>query len=105
MRYDWQVPAPPPSSWNDERLNQGFADVHKDIDELKMDIRVIAPLVGNVAGITARVDAITRDLTKVEGAVKDYVGRSVTKQLVVVSTPLFLTAVGVLIGLLSGKLG
>ncbi len=63
------------------------------------------PLVKDVSGLQESASALRRDVTRIEEAVKGYVNRSVTKQLVIVSTPLFFGAVGLMAALLSGKLG
>lgn len=70
--------------------------------ELKNDISALEPVVGDVRALNARANTIERDLGRVEVDVKAYINRSVTIKLVVLSTPMFLGAVGLIITLLKG---
>ncbi len=91
--------------WPDVALDERFRSVDKDLVALDVQIRAVAPLVKDVSGLQEAASALRRDVTRIEDTVKGYVNRSVTKQLVIVSTPLFFGAAGLMVALLSGKLG
>lgn len=90
------------SPWTTERLDDAFSAVREDIAELKSDIRVFAPMVGDVQTLTSRADTLAADVGKVELAVQKYVNKSVTRQLIIVSTPLFLASFAFVVALLTG---
>jgi hypothetical protein len=100
--YAPQVPANSPNPWTTERLNDAFDTLREDVGELRSDIRVIAPLVGTVSGLEQRANALARDVDKVELAVQKYVNKSVTRQLIIVSTPLFLASFTFIVAVLAG---
>ncbi len=91
--------------WPDVALDERFRSLDKDLSALETQLRAVAPLVGDVHGLTEAAASLRRDIVKLEDVVKSYVNRSVTKQLVIVSTPMFFGTVGLLVALFSGKLG
>jgi hypothetical protein len=99
-------PMPDPASvttWPSDRISERFAAVDADLSRLEQDIRVYAPVVPVLSEAVSRLKTDVQDL---EAEVKVIVNRSVTRQLVIVSTPLFFAAVALIITLLSlGKLG
>lgn len=117
--YSWHMPDDPTyelgryperaqltdTHWPDVALDERFRSVDKDLVALDVQIRAVAPLVKDVSGLQEAASALRRDVTRIEDTVKGYVNRSVTKQLVIVSTPLFFGAAGLMVALLSGKLG
>lgn len=79
-----------PTEWSDNRLNEAFNRLEKAVE--------------------ARVSKETYEHLKVDveelkADVKNIVNRSVTRQLIVVSSPLFLASVGLLIGIFTGRVG
>lgn len=78
------------TEWSDNRLNEAFNRLERAVE--------------------ARVSKETYEHLKVDveelkGDVKNIVNRSVTRQLIVVSSPLFLASVGLLIGIFTGRVG
>lgn len=102
------MPVDPTSAhdrWPDVALDERFRSLDKDVVDLELQVRAIAPLVGDVHGLNEATASLRRDIGKLEDTVKVYVNRSVTKQLVIVSTPMFFGSVGLLIALFSGRIG
>ncbi len=93
------------TKWPDSALDERFRSVAKDVEQIDHQVRAIGPLVGDVSGLKESTASLRRDIGRLEDAVKTYVNRSVTRQLVIVSTPLFFGSAGLVLALLSGKLG
>lgn len=96
------MPSEPHNPWSTERLDDAFATARRDIEGLKQDLRTLEPLVGDVSGLHATVTAVQKDVSDVEVAVAKYVNKSVTRQLIIVSTPLFLGTITVIAAILAG---
>jgi len=59
---------------NDEwspRLEDRFKHVDKQLEELQLDVRTFAPVVGQVVGLEADVEGVQRALTDVRGDLRD----------------------------------
>ncbi len=96
---------PAHNPWSTERLDDTFRRLDADIENLETDIKALEPLSPAVAALASEAAGLRRDVGKVELAVQKYVNRSVTKQLIIVSTPLFFGCVALATALLTGKVG
>lgn len=99
------VPTPPAerSEWPDSRIERAFDSVDKDIAGLESVIRAVAP---DVPRLVEAVSTLKVDVKELEADVKVIINRSVTRQLVIVSTPLFFGAIALIVTLASlGKFG
>lgn len=92
------------ADWPNQALSERFRSIDRDVEDLEMQIRAIAPLVPDVYQVKETAATLRRDVDELRDTVKKYVSRSVTKQLVIVTTPMFFGTVGLLIALFFGKL-
>lgn len=95
---------PEHDAWPTTTLNERFKAIDKDLTSLEHQIRALAPVVSDMAVMQVTATTMRKDLDELEGTVKTYVNRSVTKQLIIATTPLFLTSLGLLLALFLGKL-
>lgn len=95
---------PEHTDWPTSTLNERFKAIDKDLTSLEHQIRALAPVVSDMAVMQVTATTMRKDLDELEGTVKTYVNRSVTKQLIIATTPLFLTSLGLLLALFLGKL-
>ncbi len=106
MQPSPHAPGPPRAPrWGDDRLDDAFRTIREDVVELKADIKAFEPVVGNVQVQIEKTDNILRDVGELKTAVREIVNRSVARQLVIVSTPLFFGAVSMAVALYTGVLG
>lgn len=59
------------TEWTTPRLDDRFRDVDRQLAALEHDVRVIAPVAGQVAGIEADVDGLQRALGEIRVDLRD----------------------------------
>lgn len=79
-----------PTEWSDNRLNEAFNRLERAV-EAKVSKETY--------------EHLKEDVEELKEDVKNIVNRSVTRQLIVVSSPLFLASIGLLIGVFTGRVG
>ena len=87
--------------WTARELDSRFRALDHDIAGLEQQIRVVAPVVPALSEAMINVKA---DVAALQEDVKGYINKSVTRQLILVSTPLFLGTLATLVALFAGKL-
>lgn len=59
------------TDWTTPRLDDRFREVDRQLSELQHDVRVLAPVVGQVGGLEADVEGVFRALSEVRGDLRD----------------------------------
>ncbi len=59
------------TEWTTPRLDDRFREVDRQLGELQHDVRVLAPVVGQVGGLEADVEGVFRALSEVRGDLRE----------------------------------